>query len=215
MTEIFILKKNDTSELRKDVLDEKGKLKIVPASIYEKYPQEIISQFCVQHGYYGLPTLELIEWLKSKIIGRAIEIGAGHAAIAKSLNIHACDNFQQDEEEIRDYYKICEQKTVPYDYAYVTKADANTFLSKANYNTVIGSWITHKYNEKDPERGGNYWGVDELKILKKSRYILIGNENTHSKTPIMQLKHEKYQFPWLFSRSMHVDKNFIYQWDLY
>jgi len=212
--DVYFLKTRDISHLEKECLDENGRLIIVPSSVYQAYPQEILSQFCVVHGFYGLPTTELIEWLKTKIIGKAVEIGAAHAAIAKTLNIHACDSFQQDEINLKNAYKELGQKTVPYDYKYVSKCDANTFLKRSNYKTVIGSWVTYKYNEKEHERGGNYFGIDELKIIKKSRYILIGNERVHSKSPAMDLKHEKYQFPWLFSRSLYPEKNFIYEWNL-
>ena len=65
-------------------------------------------QFCLSRGIHCLPTLELIEFLKEEIgiqrLGKiAIEIGAGHGAIAKALNIISTDSFQHHDLNIKTH----------------------------------------------------------------------------------------------------------------
>jgi len=54
---------------------------------------------------------------------------------------------------------------------------------------------------------------DEDKILERvEEYIVIGNQQTHGKKHIIDKPHEKFAFPWLYSRSMHYQDNCIYVW---
>ena len=60
------------------MLDENKKLKLHSSIYYESLPFEQLRLFCHYNARYGLPTLELIEWLKKELGDqRAIEIGAG------------------------------------------------------------------------------------------------------------------------------------------
>lgn len=62
-------------------------------------------------------------------------------------------------------------------------------------------------------REGNKWGVDELALIKKiKKYIMVGNLYTHCHKPILELPHEEFSFPWLWSRSSLHDQNRIFVW---
>jgi hypothetical protein len=93
---VSLLGNRDVSALEeKFILD--GKLQVLPAAEFKKFDQELISIFCVKNAFYGLPTMELVEWLKEKIGKRsAIEIGAGNGAFGRALGIPMSDSFQQD-----------------------------------------------------------------------------------------------------------------------
>jgi hypothetical protein len=64
---------------------------------------------------HSFPTRELCDFLLARIGGRsAIEIGAGHGALAKALSIPATDNRQQEKDRLKAYYREIGQPTVPY-----------------------------------------------------------------------------------------------------
>ena len=44
-------------------------------------------------------------------------------------------------------------------------------------------------------------------------YIHIGNETTHGNKRIRKHPHERLQFDWLFTKSMHPKENVVYVWD--
>ena len=67
-----------------EIFLENNILKILPASEYAKVPYWHLRLFCHNKGFYSLPTLELIEWLREQIADEvAIEIGCGHGAIGR------------------------------------------------------------------------------------------------------------------------------------
>jgi hypothetical protein len=208
-----VMDKCDVSHLEDLLLFENGDLRVVPASVLEESPQNEISVFCWKHGLYGLLTIELIEWLDLKIGGRkAIEIGAGNGALGRELGIRTTDSFQQEKPEFKALYASTGQPTVKYG-SDVERIDAIRAMRKYSPQVVIGNWVTHKYRKDAHEKGGNAWGIDEDKILERvEEYIVIGNQQTHGKKHIIDKPHEKFAFPWLYSRSMHYQDNCIYVW---
>lgn len=208
------LKSKDQSRIKSTLLDKAGKLKIVPASTLKEFPQEEISQFCAENGFYCIPTEELILFIKSEIDGDAVEIGTGHGLIAKSLGIKACDNFMQLDPLIKAHYENLRQEIVPYDKAYVINKDANSYVNEFKPKTVIAAWVTHKYDPLEHWREGNAFGVDEVKIVRKCKYIFVGNKKVHGNKPIFYLKYKEIKADWIFSRSMSSEENRIWIWDL-
>jgi len=168
--------------------------------------------FMYIHGIYVLPTTELIEFLRSQIIGKAIEIGAGHGAIARSLNIPITDSRMQEQPEIKFIYQMGGQPPITY-HDDIEKLDAIQAVKKYEPDTVIGAFITHKFDVKIGN--GNAMGVDEEKMFSKikSRYINIGNKHTHKDKPILKLKHTEYQFDWIITRSVNQYQNVIFVFD--
>jgi hypothetical protein len=78
-----ILDRQDVSYLD-DILLCNGLLQVVPAKTFEKIPTNHLMIFGHNYGFYCFPTTELAEWLKENFdLSTAIEIGAGHGALAR------------------------------------------------------------------------------------------------------------------------------------
>ena len=209
------MNKEDLSELE-EVLLKDGQLQIVSYQDLQQFSQSQISQFCVLHGFYVIPTLQLIEFLHSEIDGnydKTIEIGAGHGAISRELGIRAVDNFMQEQKGIKELYETFQQTPVPYG-SHVEKIDGNEAIRKYKPSIVIGAYCTHKYNPKEHWRGGNALGFNEKLILERvDKYIHIGNKKVHSKKPILKYKYREIKEDWLISRSQHKNENVIWIWE--
>lgn len=206
-----VLKKEDITSLENEALNTAGNLVIKPYSFWQEIDQNKQSLFMLKYGIYVLPTFELIEWLKSKIIGVAIEIGAGNGSIARELKIPITDSRMQEREDIKLMYFMGGQPVIKYPED-VEKLDSFEAIYKYRPQTVIGAFITHKYI--DEIKKGNFWGVDEdFILLHAKRYLNIGNLETHKHKPILQLKHEAHYFPWLITRSINQSANRIFEFN--
>ena len=205
MSSINILNHGDTKEINSEFMID-GKLQVKPFSFIRKYPMNTIHLFMLEHGIYVLPTTELIDFLKENIIGNAIEIGAGNGAIGRALNIPITDSRLQERPDIIQYYKAMKQPIIKYPKD-VEKMDGEIAVDKYRPDTVIGAFITHRWNG----RNGNAWGVDERNLLKMvKRYIHIGNLVTHQHSDIIKDKHEEHYFPWIVTRAVHQKENRIF-----
>ncbi len=71
------------------LLDDNGHMESLPAeTIQSGVLLEDLRGWCHYRARYGIPTLELIQWLKEKIAGRtALEIGAGMGDLGHLLSI--------------------------------------------------------------------------------------------------------------------------------
>jgi hypothetical protein len=210
---IEILPNVDTSELDAALLDERGYLKIVPSSIYLQFDPVYTRLWCHKHGFYCLPTTELIEWLRQNIVPhKTIEIGAGNGAVGRALGIPITDSCFMEKPEVAEHYKLMGQPVTTY-APDIIKADALAAISGFKPSVVIACWVTHKYLPTEAWREGNKWGIEERIILNKvKKYILVGNTTVHDKKPIMDIEHEELYFPWLLSRLQNQENNRIYIW---
>jgi hypothetical protein len=197
-----------------DVLGDDGHPKIMPAAYYESTTAEERALFGVRNGVYALPTQELIAWLRGFIAGRrAIEIGAGNGIIARALDIPATDSHMQELPGVRAIYDASKQPTVTYG-RHVERLSARQATRKHNPQVVIAAWVTHKYDEKRHDAGGNMFGVDERDVLQNcEHYVFIGNTQVHASKPLwgtepMLLEHA----PWLHSRAFNGSPDFIAVW---
>jgi hypothetical protein len=209
---LSILEKEDIAYLD-HILLEDGLLKVVDSAIYDSLPLNHIRLFAHMRGYYCLPTTELVDWLRVNFdLTSAIEIGAGHGALARCLNIPATDSKLQENPEVKLIYQLISQPITNYPKD-VIKLDAIEAIKKFKPKVVIGCWVTHLYKEEDSHLEGNLFGIDEEWLLNNvEKYIIIGNEITHNKKRILKRPHKKFQFPWLFSRSLNPAHNIIYVW---
>lgn len=199
----------DISSIENQVFYQSGRMKAMPFSFYEPFLGNPLKYFMWKHGIYVLPTQELVDWLKSNIIGvRPIEIGAGIGAIARAIPIPATDSYMQDRPEIKMYYEMTGQPVIKYPDD-VEKLDALEAIKKYTPDTVIGCFITHKYDEKIGS--GNAYGVQEEFILENvKRYINVGNLHTHKDKPILKNNPKEYNFDWLVTRSNDQSLNRIW-----
>jgi hypothetical protein len=159
-----------------------------------------------------LPTVELCQWLKEKIAGRpAIEIGAGHGAVGKYLGIPCTDSKLQDDAIIRMTYQMMGQPVVKYP-KHVIKMEALEAIDHYKPEVVIATWVTQLHKDDSDIGNSNMYGIDEDNIVGKVKYIHIGHRKVHGKKRILELDHEEFVFPWLYSRSLAADMQFICQW---
>lgn len=213
-----IINNQDISYLDKILLNEKGLLIVKDAKIYKNIPIDHLALFGHNHGLYCFPTTELIDWILNLTFfdkSKAIEIGAGQGALGRALGITLTDSKLQNRPKIKAAYEIAKQPTIKYPPDVKRKA-ALKAIEKYKPEIIVGSWITHKYDETGwkPLNGGNLYGVTEEDILEKVKYyIFVGNFRVHKYKPIMSIPHTTYQYDWLYSRSMHREDDFIAIWE--
>lgn len=210
---ISFLPKVDVCDLERQFLDDSGNLKIVPSGVYSTVNYDHLRLFCHKYGFYCLPTTELIGWLILNMsIGKTIEIGAGNGAVGRALGIPITDSCAQQNPEVASFYKSLGQPVTHYPRD-IIKVDALTAIRSFRPEVVVACWVTHKYNPNEAWREGSKWGIEERLVLKKiKKYILIGHEKIHNNKPIMDLPHETFYYPWLWSRAEDAAGNRIYVW---
>jgi len=212
---MYTIPKSDINYLY-EMLLQNNKLQILSIDELNEIPQIHISQFCVENGFYLIPTQELVIFLSKLIKGKnTIEIGSGNGVLAEALGIKATDNKMQEQPQYRNALLASMQNPVKYGLN-VEKISGNKAVKKYKPEIVIGAWITNKFNmdlfiTKGIE--GNQAGVKELEIIRKvDTYIHIGNLNTHVNKPINNLPHVTYTKEWLLSRSLERGQNVIQIW---
>lgn len=206
-------RQNPIRDIAPLLLDEKQRLKPVPASLLAQTTVLERASFGVRHGVYGLLTDELILWLQRFISGRsAIEIGAGHGRLAATLGIPATDNRQQEDPPLRAYYALLGQAVVRYGEN-VEKLAAEEAVKKYSPSVVVASWVTHRFDPSREASGGNAEGVrEEFIVANCDAYVFIGNKQVHANKSIWSLKHDLITPPWLYSRAHNGSPDFIAVW---
>lgn len=209
---VYLMDKAATySDLDKNAMKD-GKLQVLPAAFWRQYQQPQITAFCVMHGFYSIPTVELVEWLRERIAGlTALEVGSGNGVLAEALGIRATDSRQQSRAEIKAYYTALRQAPVSYG-TNVECFTAKEAVGKYKPDVVLGAWVTHKYNPSEHWREGNRDGLDEVAIVCRADYINIGHTYVHRNKPVLQIPHEVFYPDWLVSRALSPGKNYIAVW---
>lgn len=210
MREVLEINTLETRDLRPDVLDENGRIRILPASFWAATTVHERAAFGARTGHYSFPTTELVARLQVSTAGRvAIEVGAGNGVLAEALGIPATDNFQQRMPRYHLYYASIEQAIVPYGEN-VIDMDASHAVRYFKPDVVIGCWVTHKFDPKQPQREGNEIGLDEADILRHcAEYIFVGNELVHQHKPIWDCPHKRLYPPYVFSRAFNGSRDFL------
>lgn len=201
-------------DLAPDALDERNRLRLLPAAFWAETTVDERALFGHRHGLYSFPTIELVEYLDAFIGGRtAIEIGAGHGVLADALAIPGTDNFQQLMPRYRAVYEAGRQPIVPYG-PNVINMHASRAVRRYAPQVVIGVWVTHKYDPARHEAGGNEIGVDEPDVLRHcEEYVFIGNETTHKLKPLWDRPPLAIEYPpFVFSRAHTGGRDLIAVW---
>lgn len=95
----------------------------------------------------------------------------------------------QERPEIKMYYLMGGQPVIQYP-SDVEKLDAEQAINKYKPDTVIGCFITHKFDYST--NSGNAFGVQEEFIIKNvRRYINVGNLETHRLKPTRSVDQSK------------------------
>lgn len=213
MLDSYVIDTTNARDLSPEVLASPGRPRILPSSFYRNTTAAERIMLCVRNGLYSLPTDELVDWLRAEIAGRsAIEIGAGHGALAAALGIPATDSWLQLNPAVAAHYAERSQPTVTYGRN-VERLDAAAAIVKHKPKVVVACWVTHKYQSWRPEAAGNEFGVDEEALIDACEtYILVGNAKVHEGKSIWNRKHRIIEPYWLYSRTMNDTKDFIAVW---
>lgn len=190
-----------------------NKMRLFHAEHYKKYDWYDLRIFCHKQARYGIPTVELVDYLTDRIAGRSvIEIGAGSGDLGHHLGIKMTDSWQQAEENVSITYKLMQQPTITYP-SDVEKIDALDAVILYEPKVVIASWIT-TYSPNMEKFNSNPYGVKEAKILDLvDTLIIVGNLDIHGDKPIRQIEHSVIKAPWILSRAKKQENNCIFIWD--
>lgn len=201
----------DTTAIRKAVMDGR-KMKVLPYAEWMKFSRDEIRMLLHETATYVVPTEELIDYLDD-LIGdeRTIEVGAGNGYIGSELDIKMTDSYQQkDDPIVVAYYKMMGQPTIKYPKS-VIKMDAIKTARNYRPHTILGCYLTHKWDEATG--CGNDKGIDFFELFAfVKRIILVGNQKIHGFNPFMQVPHAEIELPGLLTRSMDDRTNRIYVW---
>lgn len=196
-----------------DILDDQGRLRILPAEQYARYSKEERIAACVRNGLYLLPTEELVEWLRNAIGNRkAIEVAAGNGALGRALGIPRTDLYQMTIPAVMMAYRFMQQPVTNYGKD-VQKMEAMEAIKQFSPEVVIAAWLTHRYRASKQDEGGNMYAPEPDQIRKNATFMLIGNTSVHE----TQLKRAPtptvfFRPNWLFSRAFGGD-DFIAAWE--
>lgn len=176
---ILILGDADISALEESTGARTGLIRPVPLADLRRFSRLEIRKFMHVYGLYSFPTTELIDYLAGIIKGkRAIEIGCGHGIIGRALSIPITDSKMQEMPDIKLHYALIGQPTIEYPDD-VEKLDARAAVRKYQPDVVIGSYITHKWNDRT--QSGNDWGVDTIELINSvTEYCMVGNLEQHT-----------------------------------
>lgn len=198
------------------LLDEHHRLTLLRTAELDAIPRDTLRVWCHQYARYGLPTVELINWLKPLIAGRkTIEIGAGNGDLACRLDIIATDSWIMTDPAVAQFYRVNRQPVIAYP-SWVEKLDALSAIEKYKPEIVIASWVTHWIDPKlpAPPGGGSIFGVKEDQIVALGiPYIFIGNLGVHWHKPIRKLNHQELSPPFLRSRAFDPSLDRVMIWN--
>lgn len=195
-----------------------GELQVVPAEAYDAVDRTDLQIWCHRHGFYGLPTTELVAWLADRICRRtALEVGAGNGALGRALGIPVTDSWMQSDPGVAALYALQGQPTVVYG-SDVERIEALDAVQKYQPEVVIGCWVTHWIDPHKPMPigGGCMFGIREDRLLRLPSvltYIVVGNTSVHAHKPILHLSHEVFRPPWIRSRAADPTGDAIFVWD--
>ena len=203
---------HDISELEKYILDEKGHLRLLAAKDLLSFGFDRLRVFAHHYGVYQFPTVELFEVLKSVItdFDKCIEIGAGRGDVGRLLGIRMTDSHLQARKEVAELYAQTGQPIIKYPND-VLKLDYKDALKKYRPKTVLGCWVTHKYNAQFHQAGGNMYGIDSDLVLKRvERFVFVGNLITHRHWRVPNMSEQNTYFrEGIISRSDNHAANFV------
>ena len=199
-------------ELDTLLLDSDGRIKLLPFEFYETLDRRKIRIWATYHARYGIPTVELIQWLRVEIFDRAaIELGAGNGDLGHHLGILATDSYSQANPATKaKLLSMGQPPTAPREE--VKRFDAESAIRRYQPKVAIASWLTQKLRHDDMDAGGTEGGADEDFIISRCAYIHIGHEEVHGTKRALKHKHRKLNPPWLVSRREDWGRNVIYVW---
>ena len=94
-----ILTATSIDHLEHHLFDQEGQLQAVSSETLSSFTHNEIRTFCHKHGFYSLPSIELIQIIQHLIdttpLDKVLEIGAGNGVYGRELGIRSTDNYMQ------------------------------------------------------------------------------------------------------------------------
>lgn len=127
------------------------------------------------------------------------------------MGIPTTDSRMQELDDIRELYR--RQGAVPIVYPMdIEPLDALSAIRKYEPEYVIASYCTHLYGTGGAKAGSSM-GVDTRWVRSHCRrFYHIGNDDIHSRDPLMKMPHKRLSFDWLVTRG-DSSKARIYVWE--
>lgn len=207
---VSVLPNCDVSEIERHLIDENGFLRCVPAAELLSFGIVPLRYFAHKFGIYQFPTVELITLLSEIINGRkCLEIGAGRGDVGRLLKVKMTDSHQQAKPQYRLLYESLGQPPIKYPKD-VERLNAKEAIKKYRPEVVLGCWVTHRYDPKKHEAGGNIDGIDSDFIIQRAKnFVFVGNSETHKFWQIpCHSEYRIYHSDGIISRAAH-GQNFV------
>ncbi len=189
-----------------------NRIKLQPATAYDSIARQDLQTWCHYRNRYVLPTVELVDWLKTRINGRrAIEIGAENSDLAYYLGIPAIGSYPGLHSTA--YTTVLFPGQIP---TRVIMSDAHQIdIMQAIYElrpeVAIGAWIPDKFTNNF--YGYHKYAPNDYQIIQNTEYIHISSEKLHSKLKIREFPHEIFKPVGLISREVSSPPDdVIYVW---
>lgn len=176
-----------------------NRIKLQPASAYSEIPRNDLQTWMLYRNRYILPTVELVNWLKTKIDGRrAIEICAGSDDLAYHLGIRAIGSY------VGFYASGYAVPLFPGQIptlvvSPVPQMDAMQAILELRPEVAIGAWIPDKF--ADNFGGRSKYAPNEYQIIQNTEYVHIGCDSIHGRSPLLGFPHETIKVLGLVSRT--------------
>lgn len=207
----------DTSYLDRLLLDEEGRIRLLPFARYSAIPRGHLRLWMHRKARYTLPTVELITWLQWEIGDRkAIEVGCGNGDIYWHLGIKGTDSSIQTGPLSQWYRATGQVPTKPRHDVEIIEAEGA--VKKYKPQVVVASYLTRRFVTQgdNPDVEGEAqafaFGAREEQIVRGCEtYIHIGNRNTHGEKRILKWEHGEIAPGWLVTRGEPA-QDVIYIW---
>jgi hypothetical protein len=205
----------DFKALDNRLLDDNGRIRLLSYRDYADIPPDHLRAWANLRGRYGLPTVELVNWLTDRIAGRsALEIGAGNGDLGYHLKIPMTDSYQQVEDLATQLVFASYGITPTRPPSEVEKEDGENAVRRRKPKVVVACYVTEKYRPDNTGGFGNYLGVRHDYVIERCEtFILVGNKNIHGGSRAMRIPHEEYSFPWIVTRSKDQTLNRLWVWE--
>lgn len=210
---VDILDDADTSYMDERFFDDDGRIHLLPAQAWREVPHDHLRLWCHRHAIYGVPTVELVDFLRHEIDGDlAIEVGAGNGDLGWRLRIPATDSYSQtDIPWVAAYYRAVRQPAT-HPRPDTLQMTAQAAVRHYSPGVLIASWVTEFSSRPRPYTCAV--GVKERELLGRVRkYVHVGNKLVHGHKSILTKAHRLVKGPWIVSRHRDQSANCIYIWE--
>jgi hypothetical protein len=174
------IERQDISELNRSFFDEKGNMREMPYAELMQYGHDALCNLAHERAIYQFPTTELLNVLRGIIANKScIEIGAGTGHIGRLLGIKMTDSYQQAKLHMAGLYDILQQPVIQYPKD-VERLSYKKAIKQYRPDVVLACWVTHQYDARKHELGGNMEGIDADFIMSRVKeFVFVGNTEVH------------------------------------